>query len=124
MDIKFGLLQKIKQQNNQNPKLQTLQSEFKSQADIFTQAKQAYEKAEINGSEDNSGGVQPQTFSQTPMSVGELENKMNEAQGKLEKLQAALTQEVEKGNNKPETKSGDDKDKDKIQPKNFSGMMA
>lgn len=126
MNVNFGMLQKLKQADLQNnPKLQNLQTEFKSQADIFTQAKQAYEKAEINGDQENGGGVPAQTFTQPTMSVGELKSQMDEAMEKLEKLQATLMKEV--GNNKGDQKApeGDDKDeKNKVPPKSFSGMMA
>lgn len=126
MSINFGMLQKIKQADLQkNPKLQNLQTEFKSQADIFTQAKQAYEKAEMNGDQENGGGVQSQTFAQPTMSVDELKSQMDEAMEKLEKLQATLMKEV--GNNKgdPKAPEGEDKDdKNKVPPKGFSGMMA
>ncbi len=122
MDVKFGMLQQIKTQDiKNNPKLQNLQTEIKTQTDIFTQAKQDYDKASVNDGQ-QAGGAQPQTFATPTMSVDELQDKMNEAQEKLEKLQATLAQET-KGNEKPDGQENKD-EKNKIKPGNFSGMMA
>ncbi len=120
-NVQFGMLQRIKTQDlKNNPKLQNLQTEIKTQTDIFTQAKDAYDKASQN---DGQNGVQAQTFSTPTMSVDELENQMNEAQAKLEQLQAAFTQEAGNKQDNPNSAPNED-DKNKIKPKSFSNMMA
>ena len=101
-------------------KIENLQTEIKTQTDIFTQAKDAYDKASQN---DGQNGVQAQTFSTPTMSVDELENQMNEAQAKLEQLQAAFTQEAGNKQDNPNSAPNED-DKNKIKPKSFSNMMA
>ncbi|MBS4760005.1 MAG: hypothetical protein KHX03_04835 [Clostridium sp.] len=121
-NVQFGMLQRIKTQDlKNNPKLQNLQTEIKTQTDIFTQAKEDYDKASQN---DNQGGtVQAQTFSTPTMSVDELEEKMNEAQEKLEKLQATLAQET--GGKQDNTNGPENEDeKNKVKPKSFGNMMA
>lgn len=125
MNVNFGMLQKLKQADLQkNPALKNLQTEITVQTDIFTQAKQDYEKVSSGGN-DNSGGPQAQTFTQPTMSVEELQGKMDEAMEKLEKLQAALMQEVKGNTGDEKLPEGENKDdKEKIPPQGFSGMMA
>ena len=119
-NVQFGMLQNIKtQQIKKNPNLQNLQAQIQSQTDIYTEAKQAYEKA-AQGEQ----GAQAQTFSMPTMSVDELETKMADAQAKLEQLEAAFTKEADKpedGNMK--NQKGED-DKNKIQKKEFGSLMA
>ena len=120
-NVQFGMLQRIKTQDlKNNPNLQSLQTEIKTQTDIFTEAKEAYEKASQGDGQNN---VQAQTFSTPTMSVEELETQMNEAQAKLEQLQAAFTQET---GNKQDNSNGapNEDDKNKIPPKSFSNLMA
>lgn len=120
--VNFGMLQQIKTRDlKNNPKLQQIQSEIQNQTDIYTQAKLDYEKASANN---DNGNAQPQAmaFSTPSFSVEELEDKMIDAQEKLEKLQATLAQEIKTDNNQntPEEKD----EKNKVKSKSFAGLMA
>lgn len=118
--VQFGMLQKLKTMDFQNnPQAKSIQQELKTQSDIFTEAKESYEKVAQNGDE----GSQATTgaFAQTSMSVEELENKMNTEQEKLERLMQTLTQETEK---KPDNSCANEDDKNKVKPKQFGSLMA
>lgn len=118
--VQFGMLQKLKTQDFQgNQQAKSIQQELNTQADIFTDAKAAYEKAETNGTDGSQGSTG--AFSQPAMSIEELEAKMNEEQEKLEKLMAALTEQADK---KPEGGAPNEDDKNKVKPKEFGGLMA
>ena len=118
--VSFGMLQKLKTQDFQkNPQAKSIQQELKTQSDIFTEAKESYEKVAQNGDEGSQGTTG--AFAQTSMSVEELETKMNQEQEKLEKLMQTLNQEAEK---KPENNTQNEDEKNKIQPKQFGSLMA
>ncbi len=118
--VQFGMLQKLKTLDlTGNQQAKSIQQELNTQSDIFTDAKNAYEKATTNGSEGSQGSTG--AFSQPSMSVEELENKMIEEQEKLEKLMAALTEQTDK---KQEPSAPDKDEKNKVKPKEFGGLMA
>ena len=118
--VSFGMLQKLKTQDFQNnPQAKSIQQELKTQSDIFTEAKESYEKVAQNGDEGSQGTTG--AFAQTSMSVEELETKMNQEQEKLEKLMQTLNQEAEK---KPENNTQNEDETNKIQPKQFGSLMA
>ena len=118
--VQFGMLQRLKTQDfTGNQAAKSIQTELNNQLTIFQEAKQNYEKVSASGEQGTSATTG--AFAQTSMSVSELENKMQEEQEKLEKLMTQLQAEADKGN-KPQGENEDDKNK--IQPKQFGGLMA
>ena len=111
------MLQAIKTKNIQNnPKAAQLQAQFNQQLTVFQEAEQAYKTAESNNGEPMTAGA----FAQVPMSIEELEAKMNEEQLKLERLMTAFNTETDKKVDTTPTKE----DKNKIQPKQAFTSLA
>lgn len=118
--VQFGMLQKLKTMDVQNnPQARIIQQELRTQADIFTEAKNAHDAVASSGEEGTQGTSG--AFTQPSMSVEELETKMIEEQEKLERLMAALTEQTEA---KPKNDTPNEDDKNKVKPKEFGGLMA
>lgn len=124
MAIEFGMLQQIKAKNitaNGSQGGQSAQTITKAE-NIFQeyeQYKTQLTQAEQNGGE--TGSTSNMAFGTPSMSVAELEVKMAECEAEFAKYYAIMNQSAEpQPTGSPENKD----DKNKIPPKNFSGLMA
>ena len=124
MAIEFGMLQQIKTKNltAKGPQAGQLTQNIAKIENIFNQH-EVY-KAQLNQAEQNGGETSStanMAFGTPAMSVAELESKMAECETEFAKYYAIINQSTEpQQTGSPENKD----DKNKIPPKNFSGLMA
>lgn len=118
MGVDFGSLTTSKMTfkiNPQNKNAMTLNTDYDKQWNIFEKAKEKYESAQGSG----NGGEQPPD-------ITSIQNEMEDAQAKLEKLQTVLMNEAnnnkEQNNNTPTEK--DEQEKGKVKDKPLGQMMA
>lgn len=124
MAIEFGQLQSIKakglmakgaQANQQKANIEKAQSVFEEYEKYKSQLGQAQE----NGGE--TGSTTSVAFGSTSMSVSELEAKMAECENEFKQYYATMN---DKSDTKPEQSGENEDEKNKVKPKEFSGLMA
>ena len=125
MSIEFGMLQSIKAKGfaakgvNANQLKQNV-SKAESVFDEYEAYKNQLATAENNGGE--TGSTTNVAFGSTSMSADEIQSKMEELEKEFEKYYTAMNQQTEA---KPQENAGESKEeKEKVQPKNFGGLMA
>lgn len=125
MAIEFGMLQSIKAKSLAGAKGPQA-NQFKANAanaqnvfDEYNKYKEQLAQAEQNGGE--TGSSSNVAFGSTSMSVDELQAKMTECENEFKQYYAMM-------NEKPEAQAPqggeNEDDKNKIQPKEFGGLMA
>lgn len=124
MAIEFGMLQQVKAKGLtvKGPQANQFQQNLAKIENIFNKH-EAY-KAQLGQAEQNGGSTASTTenaFGATSMSEAELQAKIAECEAQFAQYYAIVNEQV----NAEPTGSPENKDeKNKIPPKNFSGLMA
>ena len=124
MAIEFGMLQQVKAKGlkAKGPQVAQFQQNIAKIENIFNQH-EAY-KAQLGQAEQNGGSTQSTTgtaFGSTSMSEAELQAKIAECEAQFAQYYAVINEQSKaEPTGSPENKD----EKNKVPPKNFSGLMA
>ena len=124
MAIEFGMLQSIKANGLQasGPKANQQKANIDKAQTVFEQYEQyktQLAQAEQNGGE--TGSTTANAFGSTSMSVDELQTKMAECEKEFKQYYAVMNEQQDA---KPQQGGQNEDDKNKVQPKEFGGLMA